>query len=184
MNGICNVLPLEDLHILKVAYDHDKWSTEAWINIFGRLLARPASGAVRTATTTADLFFRHLKSLQVSEVDLLNIVEHEGDERPFNDLLAEWLSTRMQVFMDELEDADGDDLDGESDEDGGDNGQNGGRAGRFGEDSRLGRLVITQCSVTEEYVDELEDYVQDVVWDEDEGIYKEESEEGSVGGSY
>ncbi|TFY74223.1 hypothetical protein EWM64_g9789 [Hericium alpestre] len=194
VNEICSVLPLEDLHILKVVYDHNKWSPKAWINILGRcrllehvyiqgenvvhfcrLLARPVSGAAGTATVAVDLFFRHLKSLKVHDVDLLASVEHEGVRRPFNDFLGVWLSTHMELFMDKFKDANGDEYDGKSDEE---------CEGLCFEHSKLERLMISQSSITEEAVGEFEDCIQNVVWDDDEGIYKEESKEGSVGGYY
>ncbi|TFY79099.1 hypothetical protein EWM64_g4910 [Hericium alpestre] len=127
---------------------------------FCRTLIRTRDKGPGTAETVERLFFKHLKSLAVRNVDLLDM--DNGYGQPLHMLLATWLSRRQEL------------LDGD-------------KAFSRGEkasevetvDNRLEHLQVTQCSVMDKYVWGLRAVTQNFVWDHCEGRYAriEESEE-------
>ncbi|TFY75308.1 hypothetical protein EWM64_g8704 [Hericium alpestre] len=179
LESLCSVLPLDDLRVLEVDLSYNDWPSNTWIDMFGRCrdvehvslkgtnvisfcrtLIRTRDKGPGTAKTVERLFFKHLKSLEVCNVNLLDM--DNGYGQPLHMLLATWLSRRQEL------------LDGD-------------KAFSKGEkasevenvDNRLERLQVTQCSVMDKYVWGLRVVTQNLVWDHYEGrnARVEESEE-------
>ncbi|TFY77135.1 hypothetical protein EWM64_g6877 [Hericium alpestre] len=133
-------------------------------------------GEARRASMLEQLFFWNLKSVEVCDVNFLANIAENGLKRPFNEVFMNWLSMR-EALMDE---------DDEDFSESGDDGQGSGKRdadswdGRYmaeDVDHRLERLVITGRSITKECVDQLHGFFKDVILDQSEGIYGEESDD-------
>ncbi|TFY79759.1 hypothetical protein EWM64_g4253 [Hericium alpestre] len=180
-------------------------SVKSWnVVCFCRALLLPVDGAdslAERASSAEQLFLRHLESVEICDIDLLADIE---DARvPFIGSLRSWLSIRtdlMNVGIGDSTNSSGSDdrshghrssensvIEGASG-DGGSKGQlrsNRGmsqdvivpcRDGVEADDNRLKCIWISKCSIKAEDVELLKDAVQDLVWDNFEGIYGDEGE--------